>query len=102
VSDTALEIDADFYNDISISLDSIDDVEFRETTVDGLRTGGFGSAKLLMGKFRNDEFGYYTRYTYADDAGCVVITVGENKLVVAGKTIVETRALYDSLTEKMG
>jgi hypothetical protein len=55
-----------------------------------------------MGKFRNDEFGYYTRYTYADDAGCIVITVGENKLVIAGKTIVETRALYDNLTEKLG
>lgn len=102
VSDTALEIDADFFQDISISYDDIDNIEFREVTADGLRASGFSSLKLLMGKFRNDEFGYYTRYTYADDAGCIVITVGENKLVIAGKTIVETRALYDKLTEKMG
>ena len=101
VTETELEIDADFYNDISISLDSINDIEFRETTVDGLRTGGFGSAKLLMGKFKNEEFGFYTRYTYTDDTGCVIITVGEDKLVIAGKTLTETKVIYDSLTEKV-
>ena len=101
VTDSTLDIDADFYNDISISLDSIDDIEFREESADGLRANGFNSMKLLMGKFRNDEFGYYTRYTYTDDAGCIVITIGEEKLVIAGKTIVETRALYDSLKEKI-
>lgn len=101
VTETELEIDADFYNDISISLDSIDDIEFRETAVDGLRTGGFGSAKLLMGKFKNEEFGFYTRYTYTDDAGCVVITVGDDKLVIAGKTLTETKVIYDLLSEKV-
>ncbi|MBO7319485.1 MAG: hypothetical protein J6V06_05635, partial [Clostridia bacterium] len=80
---------------------SIDAVEFREVTADGLRASGFGSMKLLMGRFKNDEFGYYTRYTYADDTGCVVITSGEEKLVIAGKTIVETRAIYEALTEKI-
>jgi uncharacterized membrane protein len=101
MSETALEIEADFCSDVTISYDSIDDIEFREVTVDGLRTSGFGSMKLLMGKFKNDEFGYYTRYTYTDDAGCVVITVGEDKLVIAGKTLVETRAVYDELIEKI-
>ena len=99
--DTALEIQTDYYNDITISYDSIDDIEFREVTADGLRVSGFGSMKLLMGRFKNDEFGYYTRYTYTDDAGCIVITVGEEKLVIAGKTIVETRAIYDTLEEKL-
>lgn len=101
MSETALEIEADFCSDITISYDSIDDIEFREVTADGLRASGFGSMKLLMGKFKNDEFGYYTRYTYTDDAGCVVITVGEDKLVIAGKTLVETRAVYDELIEKI-
>ena len=101
MNDTALEIQADYYHDITVSYDSIDDIEFREVTADGLRANGFGSMKLLMGKFKNDEFGYYTRYTYQDDAGCVVITVGEEKLVIGGKTIVETRAIYESLKEKI-
>lgn len=98
---TALEIQADYYNDVTVPYDSIDAIEFREATADGLRANGFSSLKLLMGKFKNDEFGYYTRYTYADEAGCVVITIGEEKLVIAGKTIVETRAIYDALIEKI-
>ena len=101
VGETALEIQADFYNDATIPYNSIDDIEFREVTVDGLRSGGFGSAKLLMGKFKNDEFGYYTRYTYVGDPGCIVITIDDEKLVVSGKTIVETRVLYDTLIEKL-
>ena len=101
IGEDALDIQADYYNDISISYESIDAVEFREVTADGLRASGFGSMKLLLGKFKNDEFGYYTRYTYADDTGCVVITSGEEKLVIAGKTIVETRAIYEALTEKI-
>ncbi len=101
MGETAMTIDADFSGEISIAYDSIDDIEFREVTADGLRVSGFGSMKLLMGKFKNDEFGYYTRYTYADDTGCVVITLGEEKLVIAGKTLVETRAVYEALAEKI-
>ena len=102
INETAMTIDADFSSDINIAYDSIDDIEFREVTADGLRVSGFGSMKLLMGRFKNDEFGYYTRYTYTDKAGCVVITIDDEKLVIAGKTIVETRAIYDSLKEKTG
>lgn len=101
MTDTALEIDADFYQDISVKYEDMDDAEFREVTADGVRASGFGSFKLLMGKFKNDEFGYYTRYTYYDDTGCVVITVGEEKLVIAGKTLTETRVLYEELIEKI-
>lgn len=101
VGETALTVDASFSSDVSIPYDSIDDIEFREVTADGLRVSGFGSMRLLLGKFKNDEFGYYTRYTYTDDAGCVVITVEEDKLVIAGKTLVETRAVYDALVEKV-
>ena len=101
VGETALEIQADFYNDVTIPYNSIDDIEFREVAVDGLRSGGFGSAKLLMGKFKNDEFGYYTRYTYAGDTDSVVITIGEDKLVIAGKTKADTKAIYEALIEKL-
>ena len=99
--DTALEIQADFYNDLTVAYESISDIEYREVTVDGLRSGGFGSVKLLMGKFKNDEFGYYIRYTYAEDTGCVVITIGEDTLVIAGETAEETKDIYKALTEKI-
>ena len=38
--------------------------ELREGNVDGTRIGGFGSFRLLLGFFENEEFGTYTRYTY--------------------------------------
>lgn len=101
VSDTALSIEADFYDDITVSFENIDDMEFRDVTADGLRVSGFGSMKLLLGQFKNEEFGHYIRYTYCDDAGCIVLTVGGEKLVIAGKTLVETRAIYDELIEKI-
>ena len=101
MGDTALEIQADFYNDATIPYDTIDDIEYREVTVDGLRTGGFGSMRLLMGKFKNDEFGYYTRYTYAGDTESVVITIGDEKLVIAGETKEDTKAIYEALIEKV-
>ena len=101
IGEDALDIQADYYNDIRISYGSIDAVEFREVTADGMRANGYSSLRLHMGKFKNDEFGYYTRYTYADDTGCVVITSGEEKLVIAGKTLVETRAIYEALTDKI-
>ena len=101
LGEEALTIEADYYSDITVSYDSIDDIEFREVTVDGLRTGGFGSFRLLMGQFKNDEFGYYTRYTYYKDAGCVVLSIGEEKLVIAGKTLTETKVLFDTLKEKI-
>ena len=101
MGDTALEIQADFYNDATIPYDTIDDIEYREVTVDGLRTGGFGSMRLLMGKFKNDEFGYYTRYTYAGDTESVVITIGDEKLVLAGETKEDTKAIYEALIEKV-
>ncbi len=99
--ENALTIQADYYNDISVNYDSINDIEFREVTVDGLRTSGFGSFRLLMGQFKNDEFGYYTRYTYYKDAGSVVLSIGTEKLVIGGKTLVETKAIYDTLKEKI-
>ena len=101
VGETALEIQADFYNDATISYEKIDDIEYRDVTIDGLRSGGFGSARLLMGKFKNEEFGYYTRYTYAGDTDSIVITSGEVKLVIAGETKEETRAIYEALIEKL-
>ncbi len=99
--EATLTIQADYYHDITVSYDSIDDIEFREVTADGVRTSGFGSFRLLLGQFKNDEFGYYTRYTYYKDAGCVVVSIGEEKLVIAGKTLTETKGLYDTLTEKI-
>ena len=98
----ALVIDATFYSPITLEYDSIDTIEYREGNVDGARVAGFGSARLLLGGFQNDEFGMYTRYTYCNPKGCIVITSGDNTLVFSGKDSSETQELYRELLDRIG
>ena len=95
-----LFIDTNMYSDYIVYYDTIDHVEFREGNVPGLRVGGYGSFRLLMGFFENDEFGTYTRYTYYRPEACVVLTATERTVVLSGETAEETRELYQTLLEK--
>ena len=92
-----LLIDSNMYSDYIVYYDTIDHVEFREGNVPGLRVGGYGSFRLLMGYFENEEFGTYTRYTYYKPEACVVLTKGEKRIVLSGETFEETESLYRNL-----
>ena len=94
-----LFVDTNMYSDYIVYYDTIDHVEFREGNVEGLRVGGYGSFRLLMGFFENEEFGTYTRYTYYKPEACVVLTKGEKKIVLSGETREETEALYLDLLD---
>ena len=101
-SDTGFTVEADWYSDLTVSYDSIDAVEYRQETVPGTRVGGFGSFRLLMGFFRNEEFGTYTRYTYYDPESCVVLTCGSRTYVLSCETEAATRELYEHLLKITG
>ena len=92
-----LLIDSNMYSDYIVYYDTIDHVEFREGNVPGLRVGGYGSFRLLMRYFENEEFGTYTRYTYYKPEACVVLTKGEKRIVLSGETFEETESLYRNL-----
>ena len=94
-----LLIDSNMYSDYIVYYDTIDHVEFREGNVPGLRVGGYGSFQLLMGFFENEEYGTYTRYTYYKPEACVVLTKGEKKIVLSGKTREKTEKLYLDLLD---
>lgn len=94
-----LFVDTNMYSDYIVYYDTIDHVELREGNVEGLRVGGYGSFRLLMGFFENEEFGTYTRYTYYKPEACVVLTKGEKKIVLSGETREETEALYLDLLD---
>lgn len=92
-----LLIDTNMYSDYILYYDAIDDIEFREGNVPGLRVGGYGSFRLLMGYFENEEFGTYIRYTYYKPEACVVLTTGGKTVVLSGKTELETQAIHQAL-----
>lgn len=93
-------IEASYATDMEISYDEIDHIEYRDEKVSGSRVGGFASFRLMMGKYKNDEFGRYTRYTYTNcDAG-VVLSIGDRKVVISGKDKESTEAIYEELTTR--
>jgi len=94
-------IDASVWNDLTVEYEAIDSIELRKEAVSGIREYGFGSSKLLLGVFRNEEFGAYTRYTYTKSDSAVVLTVNGNTLVIAGLDFNETQEIYNELTARM-
>ena len=96
-TDTALQIDADFHADSTVPYERIDSVELRETAPEGVREWGFASARLLMGFFRNDEFGGHTRYSYTRTDAHIVVVCGEDVLILSAEDEDATRALYGAL-----
>ena len=50
-----------------------------------------------MGTFKNEEFGYYTRYTYTQCDSAIVITTKSNEIVLSKKSEGETQKLFEQL-----
>lgn len=97
-------IDATYWDDATVGYAEIDEVEYREhddPKASSTRTFGFGSFNILMGEFKNGEFGSYTRYTYMASDANIVLTVGDRVLVFNGKSEEKTKELYDELMSKI-
>lgn len=97
--DTAFTVDATYWQPLTVDYGVVDAVEYREQGVDGSRTNGFGSARLSLGQFYNEEFGTYTRYTYTGCKACTVVKAGDKVLVINGKTPDETKAIATFLKQ---
>ncbi|MBE6537335.1 MAG: hypothetical protein E7673_05210 [Ruminococcaceae bacterium] len=101
LDENALLIEASYHSDESVSYTDITEIEYRVNTDKGMRVVGFASARLLLGMFKNDEFGSYTRFSYVGCDDDIILTVGERKIAISAKNEAETRALYQALLEKL-
>lgn len=95
-------VNADYHSDLTLSYSAIDSISFRENDDRGTRAFGWGSPRLLLGAFENEEFGIYTRYSYTGCDSCVVVKSGGKVLVLSGRDEDETRALFEELTARLG
>ncbi len=99
--ENSIQIDAAYWADLEVDHSEIDALEYRETLDTGMRTNGFGTPRLAMGTFQNDEFGPYTLYAYTGAEEYIVLKSGEETLVIGLKNAEETRALYQTLSAKL-
>lgn len=97
--DTSFTVDATYWDDLTVLYEEIDGVEYRESFDAGVRVSGFGSARLLLGTFENDEFGVYTLYAYNPCDTAVVLRDGDCVLVIGGENAAETKALFKEIEE---
>jgi len=98
----SFQIETGYWEDATVTYEEIDVLEYREKDNAGDRTYGFGSAKLLLGNFRNMEFGPYTRYSYTTCDSCIMLTVDDKVLVFNGENEEITKELYEELLQRIG
>ena len=96
-TDNSFTVNADYYEDVTIDYGDIENIEYKENYDYGLRRYGFSSAKLLLGRFQNDEFKDYTLYAYTKSENCVIITVGDKTLVIGLEDFESTKEFYEKL-----
>lgn len=99
--ETGFTVLANHYDDLTVEYDSVDSIELRSEPIPGTRRFGFGSAKLLLGVFENEEFGLYTRYTYTGCECAIIIRCEDKVLVVAAKTPEHTEILYKEFLSRI-
>jgi uncharacterized membrane protein len=101
-TDTALQIEATYHENSVVAYDQIDSVELREGFDVGVRSMGFGSPRLSMGTFQNEECGDYTLYSYNSCDSMILIRSGNKWLAINCQTAEETAALYQTLLQCIG
>lgn len=101
VGQSALEIEASYWPDAKVDYADVESIEYAEGIPAGSRTNGFGSPRLSMGSFRNNEFGAYTRYAYTGCDACVVMRVNGKTMVLSGVDAEATKALYQELNSRI-
>ena len=97
----ALTVDSTYYDKIVLDYDIIDSVEYREDFSMGMRSYGYASARLSLGVFQNEELGHYTLYSYVSAKAHIIVKSGDKTLAIGLETVEETKALYDTITEKV-
>lgn len=98
----ALTVHSKLWKDRTVAYGDVESAALREDLNIGKRTNGFGSAKLSMGDFRNDEYGPYLLYAYAGCGKFVEMKLKDGSVfVIGGENAAESEKLYESLLKHL-
>lgn len=100
IDDDSFTVEADYFDDLTVSYSDIDTIEYREVFKNGFRKYGFASARLSMGTFGNDEYSSYVLYSYTGVGARIIISIDGETLVLGAKTDEETKTIYESIAER--
>lgn len=100
-SDEGFKVEASFWADLSLRYDEIDSAEYIDDANPGTRVSGFASSRLLMGSFKNDEYGLYTRYSSPKSDSAIVLDCGGRSLVISGMSTDETLAIFEYISSRL-
>lgn len=100
--DTSFTVDSAYWTEIKVEYDRIQEIEYLDDFSGGYRVSGFGSARLSLGQFKNDDLGYYISYLYTQCDSCVLLRSEGNVLLVNGADADATKTIYETLKEKIG
>ncbi len=105
VDDNALTIETKQWKDLTIPYSEIDSLTYFDhdpsANSGDVRTNGFGNLRFSMGKFENDLYGSYTRYTHASCDAVIVLEANDGTIVLNGADESTTRAIYEQLLENV-
>lgn len=99
--ETSLTLEASYWQDLTVEYDAIDSVEWRDNFHPGVRTFGFGSARLSLGSFKNEEFGAYTLYAQTGSDSCILLRSRGNLLAIGMKDPEALQAVYAELLARI-
>ncbi len=100
-TDSSLQVTNSYISGVELAYEDIDEIELRQNFDFGVRGYGFGSARLAMGVYQNDEFEAYTLYAYNSCETVVLVRAQGKVLVLNCGSAEETRILYDTLMTKV-
>lgn len=100
-SDSGFTVDSEYYDALTINYSDIEEIEVKENVKIGVKEFAFNSAKLSLGRFKNEEFGSHTRYTYNACKTVVVMKIDGKTLVINSKDDDTTREIYLKIKSEM-
>ncbi len=102
LGEESFTVKATYYDDLTVSYNEIDSIEYVDEDFVAYRVSGFGSPRLSLGIFESEKLGRFTSYSYTDADQYIVLRSGDKILVLSGKNEEDCKAIYEQLLNKTG